>query len=377
MNKVGLFLSGGGARGAYQAGALKALADISIEIKQKRPFEVITGVSSGAINAVCWAAYADDIQNSAKQLTNLWETISMDKVLDTSFWTLMGVGMKWATGLTLGTLNKRQGVRSLVKTDPLRKLLDAAIPFENIQKNIELEMFRTIAISALQYANSKTITFVQGKKDVKMWRRHQRESMAVELNSEHVMASSAIPIIFPNIKIDGKYHGDGSLRNLVPLSPAIRLGAEKLIIVGVGKSEEDEPEVLKGHARASVARVASVILNSILMDAIGQDIEALCHINNTLNRVPQNIKEDLSLKVIDFVYIRPSKDIGDIAMAEAWRLPKMIRFLLRGLGSLEEGSELVSYLLFDSHFCKQLIDLGYHDCMAQKEKIIPFLLNNK
>ena len=213
----------------------------------------------------------------------------------------------------------------------------------------------------------------RGPHDVRMWARSNRESHAVKINTDHVMASTAIPILFPTTKVGQRFYGDGSLRNMAPLSPAINLGAEKLLIVGVKHEKEEDLATQKKHARASVARIASVVLNSILLDAIDQDIENLCKVNKTLKAVPEANRSQTTLKILDFIYISPSEDIGKIAMKESWRLPKAIRYLLGGLGSLQEGSELISYLMFEPNFCRMLCKLGYEDSMARKEDISAFL----
>jgi NTE family protein len=372
FNKVGLFLTGGGARGAYQAGVLKAITEICLELGQRRPFEVITGVSSGAINTAYWASHCHDIQQAAYLIVQAWESLSVDRVFETSVFSMTGTGLRWLKGLTLGGLQKGGQIRALLETSPLREYLRNNIPFANIQKNIDEGFIRTVAISALQYTSSKTVTFVQGGEDAPMWKRANRVSRHTPLSTDHVMASSAIPLLFPAVLVEDKYYGDGTLRNMAPLSPCIHLGAEKIIIVGLRKLEED-PLTQKSHARASVARIASVILNSILLDSIDQDIETLTRINHTLALLSEEQRQQTRLKPVELLYIHPSQDVGKMALSEAWRLPKLFRYLLGGLGSLEEASELISYLLFEPNFSRRLVRMGYLDTLAQKEKITAFM----
>lgn len=370
-NSIGLVLSGGGARGAYQVGVLKALFDVISKHNLNNSIDILTGVSAGAINASFLAAYAEDMKLGAYQLAKLWSSLQSDHVFYTDALSLGKIGLKWMGELSLGGLTGTTPGRALLDTAPLKDLLHNHINFKKIESNLQSHI-KALAVTAMDYRTSSAITFVQGHDQIPAWNKVNKRSERTEISSEHIMASSSIPLLFPPIKVDDRYFGDGCVRNANPCGPAIYLGAKKLIIIGVRKTSTTayEERVFANDKTPSVARVVNVLLNAVLLDGVEQDVERLERVNELVTKVPCETHGHISYKKIDYLWIAPSQDIGEIAASKSSRLPRVIRYLLKGLGSLEDASEIISYLLFDSSFCSQLIEIGYEDGMKKEKEII-------
>lgn len=370
-----LVLSGGGARGAYQVGVLQAIAEVVLQNKIQKPFSIYTGISAGAINAGFLACGADDFCLSARKLGDLWGSLTSDQIFKTDAVSLGKIGLKWMGELSLGGMSGTTPGRSLLDTEPLSELIRNNCNFSKIRKHIDSGDLHAVAVTALDYKTSTTISFIQGNDTVKPWARSRRQSERIEqLKTEHIMASSAIPILFPPARADDRYFGDGCVRNVTPCSPAIHLRASKLFVVGVRKPSDTQYEkmVQQSSHPPSVARVVNVLLNSVLLDGVDVDIERMSRINEFLSRVPEEHHDRLNFKKMDYVFINPSEDIGSIAASMSSRLPRIIRYLLKGLGPLEEASEIMSYLMFEKDFTQHLIEVGYEDGLQQKENIIKF-----
>lgn len=378
--RIGLVLSGGGARGAYQAGVLLALSEETYYPGCQFPFPIVTGVSAGAINACFYAAHADNHLEGARKLCDFWRNLTTDQVFRSDALALSRIGLRWFSDLTSGNINKKK-IKALLDTTPLRELI-SQIPWSDIQRNIDEKRLHALAISAMDYATAYGITFVQGQPEIDLWNRLRRRAVRTTIGVDHVMASSAIPLFFPPVFAEGRYYGDGCLRNTAPLSPAVHLEANRLIIIGVKKAVDEGFEHVRNSLheevsqtlRPTVARILSVILNGVFLDAIDLDVERLSRVNKTLMHVPRQSLERMDYQPIDFCWIRPSEDIGKLAVEYTDRLPKLIRFLLSGLGSAEESGDLTSYLLFDPSFCSRLVDLGYADGKNHLDQL-RFLLN--
>lgn len=378
MSKIGLVLSGGGARGAYQVGVISAIAAIAEELNIKNPIKIYTGVSAGAINASFLAAGAHDFHFAAKSLVDLWSHLNHDQVFYSDVASIGKIGFKWMEELSFGALTGTTPGRALLDTAPLNKLITKNLQFELIQQNIQHGHMDAIALSAMDYKSTTTVTFVQGHGNLKMWSKARRHSETAMMQAEHVMASAAIPMLFPPISVGDRYFGDGCIRNSSPCGPAIYMGAEKLIIIGVRKTSETAYDQ-RGLANAkapSVARVLNVLLNAVMLDGIELDVERLKRVNEFVSAIPENNRKNLIYKPVDYCFISPSADIGEIATSKATRLPRIIRYLLKGLGSLDEASEIISYLLFDPSFCTQLIEIGFEDGMRQKEELVRLMTSN-
>ena len=377
---LGLVLSGGGARGAYQAGVIKAISEIAEKNQIKNPFQIYTGVSAGAINASFMACYAENFYTASEKLCELWSNIESEQVFYTDAVSLSRIGLNMVKDFSFGGFSSTgsQAGKALLDTTPLSELLKNNLPFSKIQSNIQSGYLKNVAITAVDYRNSAGVTFVEGDHHTPSWKRSRRFSELAHLSSEHVMASAAIPMLFPPVKVGERYFGDGCVRNVAPLSPAIHLGAKKLIVLGVrrpsGMAMVETTTPLK--ASPSVARVMNVILNAVLMDGVELDIERLNRINDFLSKVPAEHHGNLNFQAIEYLWIAPSVDIGAIAREKAMKLPRIVRYLLKGLGPLDDASEIISYLLFEPSFCTELIEHGYKDGMKQKEEIEKFLLSS-
>ncbi|MBX3019363.1 MAG: patatin-like phospholipase family protein [Bdellovibrionaceae bacterium] len=369
-----LVLSGGGARGAYQVGVLKAVAEISEELKIEAPFQIITGISAGAINAACLSWGVDRFPKQVRFLESLWSQLTPEQVFHTDIMSMGKIGFKWMGELSLGALTGASG-KSLLDTAPLRALIDRNMDWDRVDALVESGHLRALALSAMDYRNSHTVTFVQGGEGLPDWQRNRRYSLKTQIRSEHVMASSAIPLLFPPIKVADAYYGDGCVRSHAPLSPAIHLGASSVFVIGVRKMgwTADSARGQREDKVPSVARVVNMVMNSVLLDGIEVDVERLLKINQFLEKVPTDAIENLNFRPMDVSWVYPTEDIGHHAHHMSSRLPRIIRYLLKGLGPLEDASELISYLLFDPDFCKKLIEFGYADGLAKADDIRRFL----
>lgn len=379
MSSLGLVLSGGGARGAYQAGVLNAIADISRQEGIAYPFQYYSGVSAGAINTSLMVTSNNcHIEMATKKLTDLWCSISADQVYVTDPYALSMGGLQWILNLSLGGLRKSSPRRSLLETSPLKKLITENCDFDNIQKNIDAKRFRAVSISALDYFTTSTVSFVQGEQTTPSWRRVRKLGIHSQISTAHVLASASIPLLFPPATVEGRFYGDGSIRNQAPCSPAIYMGASKLIAIGVRKKQDIcfASQKVNTSDTPSVARVVSVILNAVMMDGLEADIERMERINANLLKISDSERQRISLRPIDVLWISPSRDLGEIAAQITAELPPMVRYLLRGLGSLEEASEIASFLLFEKSYSEKLIEIGYQDGMKEKEQVRRLLLSN-
>ncbi len=364
-----LVLSGGGARGAYQAGALSAISEITARLGKKHPFDIFTGASAGAINAAFLASQADNFLQATENLANLWGTIDADQVFRSDPLSLGKIGFKWMRDLPLGGLTGFSPGPALLDTSPLRALLQNNLNLSKIQTHIQAGVLKALAITAVDYHSSMAATFIQGSEDLKTWVRSRRFSEKTVINTEHIMASSAIPLLFPPIEIDGRHYGDGCLRNHAPLSPAIHLGANRILVIGVRRRTDVVAPKKNKPSPPTLARVINTLLNAVLLDSIELDLDRLKKINDFMMKVPQELHGPLNFKTVEYSWIHPSIDIGQLAYEHAHKLPRFIRYLLRGLGPSEDSKEMISYLLFDPVFCQKLMEAGYEDTMSKKIEI--------
>ncbi len=371
---TGLILPGGGARNAYQAGVLKAIADM-LPDDAKNPFEVISGSSSGALNAVLLASSANRFQEGVDRLWGIWANFHVGKVFKVDSWTAFKSAYGWAVNFLFGGLTKQP--RSVLDNSPLRELLERHIRFARIQQAIDSGDLRAVSVTASGYSSGLSVAFYQGIKDLLPWKRTRRTGRPTELTLNHLMASSAIPVLFPAVKLRNEYYGDGSMRQTAPLSPALHLGANRLLIIGVRNPEQDTlPDVTREVKYPSFGQISGYIFDTLFMDSLDADIERMRRINHTITetRDKRVVYKDTSLRQIDYLVISPSLDVREIVAKYVQNFPKSVRILLKGIGALtREGRPLMSYLMFDAPFCKELMDLGYRDGMAAREQILHLL----
>lgn len=376
--KIGLVLPGGGARAAYQVGVLRALARLTPK-DAPTPFPIITGTSAGSINAVALAIHAQHFRKGVLRISRVWENFHAHHVYRADTLGLLKTSAHWFAALMLGGLGK-YNPHSFLDRAPLPPLLRRYLPFEKIQEAVDSRYLHAVGITASGYDSGQSVTFYQGHESIENWNRERRIGCAETLTIDHLMASSAIPFIFSAVKINREYFGDGSMRQIAPLSPAVHLGADRLLVVGIRKRPNAVFDRESEHRYPSMAQVAGHVLHSIFLDSLDADLERLERINKTISLISDRKLEQggVALRPIDVLTISPSQSIDDIALRHIHLLPRSLRFLIRGIGaSSGHGATVTSYLLFEKAFCRELIILGYRDAMQVKDKIVDFLNTDK
>lgn len=370
---TGLILSGGGARAAYQVGVLAAIADLLPE-SAENPFEVIVGTSAGAINAVSLACGALDFQQAIRKLTSVWQSFRTDLVYRTDWWGVLRQAGRFIGQHLLG-LGRGLAPVALLDNSPLRDLLLKELDFSGINLAVARRKLRAVAITAFAYQSGQAVTFYQGRGNIDPWMRHRRHGLPARLRIEHLMASSAIPLLFPPVRLNNEYFGDGAVRQAAPISPALHLGADKVLVIGV-RSQTQEEQIIPMTARPpSLAQIGGHLLNSTFIDNLESDLELLGRLNMLGQMLPQSQrKKHLGLAPVDVLVISPSKKIDEIAARHRHQLPASLRLFLRGPGATRaNGGGVLSYLLFERSYCNELIELGYQDAMSKKEQLSAFL----
>ncbi len=364
-----LLLGGGGARAAYQVGVLKALAEL-IPADEKNPFPILCGTSAGSINSIALAANAANFREGVEKITQVWSNFTLDKVFYCDAKNLALRISRWAW-CHLGPGNWQKGPTSLLDNTPLRGLLGQYVDFERIKGAIRDGHLQGVCVTACSYTSGESITFYDGHDSLEDWDRNRREGLRTSLTIDHLMASSAIPVIFPSVKLGEEHFGDGSMRQSAPISPAIHLGAEKILIIGLRIKEGQETPEPPAH-RPTLGQISGYILDTLFLNSLQSDIERLERTNKLLIDHPED--NPANLKPIDYSVVTPSEDIADIAQEHYDDLPRSFRIALKFLGMGKNNSRrLVSYLMFDKRFCRRLIDLGYRDAIRQKSQLLEFL----
>ncbi|MFT5781424.1 MAG: NTE family protein [Pseudomonas sp.] len=374
---TGLILSGGGARAAYQVGVLAAIADLLPE-PASNPFQVIVGTSAGAINAVGLACGALNFSQTVRRLTSVWQSFHCHQVYRSDWSGVLRQASRFV-GHSMFGLGADTPV-ALLDSSPLRELLGRELDFSGIHAAVARRKLRAIAVSAFGYESGQSVSFYQGRATIDPWFRHRRTGVPTRLNLEHLMASTAIPLLFPPVKINREYFGDGAVRQLAPISPALHLGATKVLVVGVsGSSPASEVPAeavrVKATRSPSLAQISGHILNSTFIDSMQGDIELLERLNHMSHLLPSGLHpRGLGLKPVEVLVIAPSQPLDQIAARHRHELPQSMRMFLRGPGATKaSGAGVLSYLLFESGYCSELIELGYQDAMTQKVALVSFL----
>jgi NTE family protein len=368
--RAGLVLTGGGARAAYQVGVVKAVRDI-LGNPVKNPFPIVCGTSAGAINAATLAVFADDFSRGVANLLEVWENMKCEHVYRTDAWHIMRAGARWLGAMML--LYRRNPV-SLLDNSPLRDMLGRNLDFERIQGHIDSGALYAVCVTASGYTTGQSVSFFQGGSGLEGWVRNQRIGAAVSLKLDYLLASAALPFIFPAVKVHREYFGDGSMRQIAPVSPALHLGADRVLIVGTGRQTGDDARA-RSNTYPSLAQIAGHALNSIFLDSLSVDIERLERINRTVRLIPPEklAESNVQLRAVKVLYITPSQPLERIASRFLHELPGTVRFVLRPTGALNRsGSNLASYLLFEESFCRALIDLGYKDTVTREAEVREF-----
>jgi len=383
---TGLVLTGGGARAAYQVGVLKAVARIRRQsgFVTDNPFPVITGTSAGAINAAALASRADNFDGAVQTLCDVWENFHAEQVYRSDSLGVIRTGARWLTMMSIGWVIarwRRARPRSLLDNSPLEALLNRLVDVTRLHAVMRAGHLHGLAVTASSYGSGLHVTFYDAVDDITPWTRSQRIAVRDSIRVAHLLASSAIPFVFPAValKIGGhtEFCGDGSMRQAAPISPAVHLGAQRILIVGAGRMHEPPGQRAGSDEYPNLAQIAGHALSNIFLDALAVDVERLQRINSTLALLTPEARAATSLKPLDVLVIAPSQRLDDIAAKHLGSLPIPIRAMLRGLGVQGKGDDargaaLASYLLFEAPYTRELMALGEHDTEARREDVRRF-----
>jgi NTE family protein len=383
---TGLILTGGGARAAYQVGVLDAVAHIrrASDAPPGNPFPVIAGTSAGAINSTALACRSDDFDSAVQGLVHVWRHFHAEQVYRSDSFGVIRTGARWLTMMSMGWMIARwhrARPRSFLDNSPLDVLLARLIDTARLKQVMRDGHLQALAVTASSYGSGMHVTFYDAVKDIVPWTRMQRLAVRSDIGVPHLLASSAIPFVFPAVPLvlhgHLEYFGDGSMRQSAPISPAVHLGAQRILVVGAGRMHEPVGERPASGEYPNLAQIAGHALSNIFLDALAVDVERLQRVNSTLALLPPEARTKTSLRPIDVLVIAPSQRLDDIAAKHLGSLPAPIRALLRGVGVSGRGDDargaaLASYLLFESPYTRELMALGKSDTYKRRDEVMAF-----
>ena len=370
---LAIVLTGGGARAAYQVGFLRCVARFMPELR----FPIITGVSAGAINAVYLASHTGSAAEAAEGLTKLWSDLEIRHVFRADSFSLLRHLARWSIKLISGGSSIGPQVRGFVDTEPLRRFLGGCLTLENgeiagIQGNLDSGRLDAVALTTLDYTTGRTVTWVQGCQ-IEGWERSYRRSEKARLTLDHVMASSALPLFFPAVRLGDHWYGDGGIRLSAPLSPALHLGARRILAISTRYARDDEEAArpaITGYPPP--AQIAGNLMNAVFLDLLDQDLERAETFNRMLAKIPPSERGDM--RILDIEVLRPSVDLGKLSAEYEPKLPAAFRFLTRGLGTKKTTSpDYLSLLMFEPGYLRRLIEIGEADAEARLDDIARLL----
>ena len=373
--KTGLVLAGGGARAAYQVGVLRAIANI-LPKEMEQPFPIITGTSAGAINALGLAGRPGVFRNRVRTLAAIWGSLASEDIYRTDALGVARNAVRIGWSLLWSRTERRQAL-ALLDNTPLRGLLNEVVSFDYVDTAIASGELEAIAVTAMNYSNGQSTTFYQGQAHLTPWRRTHRYSQPCQLGIDHLLASSALPTLFPATPLGDDFYGDGALRQTRPLSAAIHLGADRLLIIGVSEQGGAFGGDQESAVAPTIPQVIGQLLNAVFLDSTETDLDSLKRINSLLEPLSarQLVDAGLShLRVIDSLTISPSRSLGALAREYIHELPGSTRWFLERAGSIKKSGSggALSYILFEQGYCQRLMALGYEDAMEKSAEIRQF-----
>ena len=365
--RIGLLLSGGGARAAYQVGVLGAIAKLMPK-NAKNPFHIISGTSAGAFNAASLGSHAHRLRTGVRLLEYVWKNISSDQIYTPQSGNMLGS----ASAMLLASMrsNPADVPRSLLDNSPLASLLNRVLKLHKIQRNIDRGLLDALSITASAYSTGESVSFYQGVKGLKDWEGPHRIGRRSQITHSHLLASAALPVLFPSVKIGNQFYGDGAVRQLAPTSTPIHLGATRLLAVGVSGNRTKAPLENKMTEAPPLSQIIGHMLNSAFVDTLDNDLEFLRDMNEVLDFVPEHVRNEKKIRAqkIELFEISPSKEINLIATDFYHELPKQMARQIK----LDSSSTLLSLVLFEKGFCNALWELGHEDALEKETEIREF-----